>query len=129
MSHFAYVMKANDLEPALDLLLTSNGAPVDLSGTSEIKFKLTNIETNVRTTDRTVVADTDQVTNKGRLDLSSMAWQAGETDTPGIWRIEFQCIWSGGRAITFPQGGYKVEPYVYVVFLPDTEWFHANQYT
>ena len=35
------------------------------------------------------------------------AWQAGDTDTPGAYDVEFEILWSDSTIETVPNNGYE----------------------
>lgn len=38
----------------------------------------------------------------------SYTWQEGDTDTPGIYKLEWEVTYSGGEVQTFPSDGYNL---------------------
>lgn len=93
-----YAIKAGDLEPPIDAtLLQATGTPVDLTTAASVRCL-------VRRTGATSLAvDRDATINSPRTAGSvTLAWQAGETDTPGTYQLEFEITWPGSRKQTVP---------------------------
>ena len=103
-----YLIK-NDLQPNYPMTVKdSAGNLIDLSGATircTMKLEGGAVKIDRRTTGITIA---NQGTNKGEADL---AWQSGDTDTPGTYDIEFEITPASGGKFTLPspfQGPAKV---------------------
>jgi hypothetical protein len=79
--------------------------PVDLEGAS-VRFHMTSIAGGEPKVDE--AAANEQVGNgsdgsKGKVEY---AWQADDTDTPGLFLGEFQVTFANGKVQTFPNNRY-----------------------
>lgn len=90
-------MKQGDLLPAFTVTLLDGTSkqPVNLTGASSIKIIASQGGSVLF--DRTVTGNSSGVI--------SYAWQAGDTDTAGLIRIEIEVTWPGGKQ-TFPADGF-----------------------
>lgn len=96
-----YVIKAGDRLPALEATLQDeDGNPADLTGYTnlQLRWKLRPAGTLQTGTGS---FNTDRTT--GRV---SYAWQATETDTPGLYDAEWRATGPGGEQQTWPTDGY-----------------------
>lgn len=94
------VLKVNDLQPYYYARLKDvDGDDVDLSGAS-IVFSMKNIDSDTLKIDRASAS----LTNDGTDGKFHYEWQSGDTDTAGIYRIEFEISVSGGKFTVPPDG-------------------------
>lgn len=96
-------MFTGDLEPDLQIILSAR-TPVDATTATSVKI--------VGRRDGTIIFDraATSVTAVGDTSVVTMAWVAGDTDTPGRITIEVEVVWPGARPQTFqPQGGVQVD--------------------
>lgn len=98
-----FFIKQHDLEPGLEVQLLSGTDPVNLTQASSARLLMYSRKTGLKVagamtiTDQTVTANTGVVT---------YAWQAGDTDTVGIFNAEIQVDWPASRPQTFPAHQY-----------------------
>ena len=98
----ALYVKRNDTEPLEAILLGGTGnklKPFDLTGASSVTFRMEQIDGTKSVTGACVIVDADA----GEVRYN---WAAGNTDTAGGYRVEFEVVWPGGRSRTFPNKGY-----------------------
>lgn len=90
----------NDLQPYYPFTVKDSGGNlIDLTGATircTMKLEGGAIKIDRRTAGITIA---NQSTNKGEADL---AWQAGDTDTPGTYAIEFEITPASGGKFTLP---------------------------
>ena len=98
-----FKIKRNDTSPAISQqLLDSDGNAVDITGAT-IKFLMARRgPLKVNGTATIVTAATGMV---------KYQWVAADTDTVGLYQIEWEVTYSGGGVETFPNEGYN---YVHV---------------
>ena len=92
-----YAIKAGDLEPPIDAtLLQADGTPVDLTAAAAVRCLVRRKAATSLTVDR------DATVITAAAGTVRLAWQAGETDTPGTYQLEFEITWPGSRKQTVP---------------------------
>jgi hypothetical protein len=94
----SWPIKKGDREPAFTSQLLVAGEPVNLTGRS-VRFLMRHAVTG---TLKVNAAATIVDAENGRV---SYAWAAGDTDTPGLYKAEWE-VMSGGLRRTFPPRGY-----------------------
>lgn len=102
MSIKKFNIKINNTNPAyFAKVLDSSNNGVDLTGANilcTMKLK-TGGAAKIDRQSAGIVIDPDQVANKGEFEYQ---WQSGDTDTVGIYNIEFEITLSGGGELTVP---------------------------
>lgn len=110
MSDPIFSLKVDDLWPRIAVTLEdSNGDPVDLSGVSSVTFSMSEVEAGTAK----VVAQTALIVSatEGKV---AYQWQAGDTDTEGLYKAEFNVVFTGAPG-TVPNGNYllvRIIPHV-----------------
>lgn len=92
-------MYTGDLEPDLEVTLSSRDGAVDISTASSVRVigrRGSTIIFDRAPSDTDVVGDTSVVT---------MEWQAGDTATKGRIQVEVEVTWPGMRPQTFRAAG------------------------
>ena len=98
-----FQLKQNDLEPAFAATLY-NGTdpltrlPVDLTLATGVVFIMKR--KGVVLINRTMVVGTPATSGN-----VTMAWQTGDTATPGTYQAEIEVTWPSARPQTFPANG------------------------
>lgn len=90
-------IKRGDLEPELEIALTRDGAPVDLTPAQSV---------NVVMLPRARGAAVRRIATGGATGVVKMPWVAGDTDAPGLIDLEVEVTWPVDRPETFPEDGY-----------------------
>lgn len=92
------VIKRGDTAPPLTAVLSSNGAPLDLTAASAVRL--------------IIAADSGSLV-LGPISIDDAAggevsyeWSPGDTDTAGEYRVEFEIVWGDGTVQTVPSAGY-----------------------
>jgi hypothetical protein len=107
-------MKAGDLEPAVLVVLTSQGAPLNVSTATSVRFIMRAPGASSAVIDAAATkVDDGTVAKRGQV---KYVWQSGETATPGTYHAWFEVEWSAGRSQTFPPIGSMT---VYIEGDPD----------
>lgn len=96
-----FEIKRGDTAPAItDTLKDSEGNVVDLTSAASLKFIMSDADGNEK-----VNASASFVSRSDGTVLYN--WSAGDTDTVGGYRAEWQVTWSDGTVQTFPAGSYR----------------------
>jgi hypothetical protein len=94
MTDTAY-LKQNDTSPTLDAILTNAaGVVVDITGAS-VQFHMQKIGAT------TIKVDAEATVVDGAAGHVRYTLQAGDTDTPGSYKAEYQVTFSDGTIETF----------------------------
>lgn len=96
-------MKQGDTWPPLPIQLREHdGSPTDLTDMDEIRVYIVG-------TDHTITTDTQNVTVDGdpKDGNGYYSWQAGDTDYPGEYQVEYEVVWDDGRVRRYPTVGYR----------------------
>ncbi len=102
MTTIRHRIKQGDLEPPLEIQLTSGADPVNLTGAARVRFIMSS-KAGTKVDADMVVAD--QSTRPG---VVRYIWQLGDTDTIGSFNAEVQVVWPADRPQTFPSYQYFV---------------------
>lgn len=91
-------MKVGDTLPNLRAKLLDDGNPFNLDGYDvDVRISRSDADSTIVDTDATI-----DISNRGIVEYS---WQGGDTDTDGVYLVEFVAD-DGGSTITFPNQGY-----------------------
>lgn len=97
-----FQVKAGDLKPLPRVqVLNADGSPADLSGASEIIFRMTPTTPGLRS-DVTGVATLPLDDDPSTVEYQ---WLAGDTDVPGLYEAEYSGVYSDTQE-TYPTDGY-----------------------
>lgn len=97
MSSDAFHIKQNDrLRPLVRTLRNSDGSVIDLSSATSVAFRMVPLG---GTTPK--VAGSAAITDAEAGEVTYQ-WAAGDTDTPGTYRAEYQVEFSGITPLTVP---------------------------
>lgn len=77
-------------------------AAIDLTDATSVRMKMRLTKTNGAPALDAAMTVTDAVNGRVTYD-----WQAGDTDVPGTYDVEFEIHWSDGTIETVPNSGYK----------------------
>lgn len=88
------IIKRGDLLPTLQVTLTDNGAPLDLTPAT---IRVHAHRLGVLVFDRAVTGTAD-----GEVEV---AWEAGDTDLSGKMHLNFLVTWPGGKPQSYPKEG------------------------
>lgn len=95
-------IKQNDREPAFTARLLEDGSPMDLAGAS-VRFIMKHVDA-AEDEDPKVDAEASVVDED--LAMVTYDWASGDTDTPGLYKAEFELTLSNGRTRTVPTKDY-----------------------
>lgn len=95
----SYAIKEGDLEPPLEAILfkSAGGAPLDLTTAEGVVAHVRCMEDDPPPliSREVLVVDAD-------AGVVRFEWEAGETDVPGLYEIEFEITWEDDRPQTVP---------------------------
>jgi len=99
-----FLIKKDDTLPSFAALLKTkvedaNAQPVDLTGAA-VRFKMQSLSGGVLKVDSSAVI-VDAVAGS-----VSYEWAAGDSDTVGQYRAEFEVTFLGGQVLSFPTNGF-----------------------
>lgn len=102
-------IKRNDLEPPFRAQCRVRGAGVDLAGKT-VRFLMRDQATGAIRVQALAHVMTEEERGEAGIPASELgwveyAWQTGDTAVAGTYRVEIE-VTDGGRARTFPAGGY-----------------------
>lgn len=97
MSSIGLRMKRGDTAPPLHATLTNDGVGVDLAPATAVK--VIGKRNGALLFSRAATTKTDQ-------GVVTMAWQAGDTASPGLISIEIEIEWPDGTIQSLPSSGY-----------------------
>lgn len=102
MPHIEFDIKENDTSPSLEGICRDGfGAPVNMTGA--------NVEFHMRLHPAGAVkisAGAMVAVGSAELGRFKYVWQAGDTDTAGVYEGEVEATFSNGAIRTFPPNGY-----------------------
>lgn len=101
-----FPMKQNDTDPAYRVQLfdiDENGTQTaaNLGVGSSVVFNMKPLQGDTAKVDRGSATIVDAATG-----VVEYAWSVGDTDTPGVFKTEFEVTYSNGRRRTYPREGY-----------------------
>lgn len=101
MSDETFYIKAGNTAPAIRVILKyPDGDPVNITGHTSLRFHL-------RGPDGVNVVDADATANDEAAGDVQYSWSNGDTDTPGLYRAEWEVTYASGKIETFPNFGYQ----------------------
>ncbi len=99
VSGMTFTVKQNDTVPALEAqLLDSEGNPINLDMCG-VRFHMRDGYGRKEIIRPAIITSAAQ-------GLIKVNWQAGETDTVGVYRCEFQITFTDNTILTVPNDGY-----------------------
>lgn len=91
-----FVIKQNDTSPSIEATLTDiNGSAVNIASSS-VRFHMKNMSNNTLTVDQAAT-----IVNAAS-GIVRYAWQAEDTQKPGLYNCEFEVTYSDNSIETFP---------------------------
>jgi len=91
-----FVIKQNDTSPSIEATLTDiNGSAVNIASSS-VRFHMKNMSNNTLTVDQAAT-----IVNAAS-GIVRYAWQAADTQKPGLYNCEFEVTYSDNSIETFP---------------------------
>lgn len=91
-----FVIKQNDTSPSIEATLTDiNGSAVNIASAS-VRFHMKNMSNNTLTVDQAAT-----IVNAAS-GIVRYAWQAADTQKPGLYNCEFEVTYSDNSIETFP---------------------------
>lgn len=88
-----FTIKRGDTLPKISAVLSDKDGPVDLTGASVRLIVPPIVDASATIVD----ADAGSV---------EYQWQAGDTETRGVYKAEFQVTFPSGDILTFPNDGF-----------------------
>lgn len=115
----AWQIKRGDRMPSYSAALTVDEAPVGLTGWT-VRFvmrRVEDVDLDPATAGVYAVTGPAVVVNAA-AGLVRYDWQAGDTDTAGVYKVEWECTeTASGRKRTLPTAGYE-----YIEVVADLDW-------
>jgi hypothetical protein len=97
----AFTIKQNDTSPSIQVTLEDSASvAIPLVGAS-VKLHMKSLDGVIKINEAMTIADADN-------GVVQYDWQTGDTDTVGIYYIEFQVTYSDSSIETFPNSGNEV---------------------
>jgi len=91
-----FIIKQNDTSPSIEATLTDiNGTAVNVAGSS-IRFHMKNMSNN------SLIVDQAATIVNGPNGIVRYAWQAADTQKPGLYTCEFEVTYTDNSIETFP---------------------------
>ena len=95
-----FSIKQNDTRPILELHLTLNGSPLDLTGAASVKLLMASTPGGATTVTRPGTITTPA------SGITQFTFQAADTATVGMYNAEVEITWSAGAIETVPNADY-----------------------
>ncbi|EEX09645.1 hypothetical protein SL1157_1689 [Ruegeria lacuscaerulensis ITI-1157] len=92
-----FTIKRDDTSPAIQFQLTLGTGQTLVGATAT--FKMASLNGGALKIDSPAAVDSAQ-------NILSYQWDAGDTDTAGVYRAEFEVTYSDGKIETFPNSEY-----------------------
>lgn len=97
-----YTIKRHDLYPPIEATLEqADGVPINLRKATQVRFMMLDEDDNLK------VDAPVQIIDAAR-GVVLYDWQAGDTDTSGTYRAEFEITFEDGRILTVPNDDYII---------------------
>jgi hypothetical protein len=93
-------LKTGDTFPPLVTTLEENGGPLDLTGADTVTMRMASGQTSLTDLECDVVGDP---TNG----IVEYVWQAGDTDVPGTYKVDFLIDFGTGQLQSAPNDSEK----------------------
>ena len=91
-----FVIKQNDTSPSIEATLTNiSGTAVNLNGSS-VRFHMKNMSNN------SLIVDQAATIVNAAGGIVRYAWQAADTQKPGLYNCEFEVTYTDTSIETFP---------------------------
>jgi hypothetical protein len=94
------VVKAGDTYPSLVTTLEENGGPLDLTGASSVTMRMASSSVSMTDLVCTVVGDPTE-------GVVEYEWEAGDTATPGTYKVDFLIDFGDGQLQSAPNDSEK----------------------
>ena len=94
-----FEIKQGDRSPSLAATITDDLGAVNLTTATSVAFHLVHDRSGV------VYVDAAAAIVNAALGTVAYPWDEGDTDTPGLFRAEFEVLWGDGKKQTAPSGG------------------------
>jgi hypothetical protein len=96
-----FTITQDNLEPSFQTTLTqADGTPQDLTGATVIGV----MRARGRPSGSAKVSQAMTIVAPATNGVVQLLWQAGDTDTPGVYDFETRVTLASGRAVSFPGG-------------------------
>jgi hypothetical protein len=97
----AFTIKQNDTSPSIQVTLEDSAfVAIPLLGAS-VKIHMKSLDGVIKINGAMTIVDADN-------GIIQYDWQTGDTDTVGIYYVEFQVTYSDSSIETFPNSGNEV---------------------
>jgi hypothetical protein len=97
----AFTIKQNDTSPSLQVILEDSASvAIPIVGAS-VKLHMKSLDGVIKINEAMTITDADN-------GVVQYDWQTGDTDTVGIYYVEFQVTYSDSSIETFPNSGNEV---------------------
>lgn len=96
----AWEIKQGDLYPLYRAPLTINGAPVDITLATGVRFLMKQVSGGLLVAGAAIVEEVFPA-------VCAYQWVVGDTDLPDLYQQEWEVMWPSGLPQTFPNRGYN----------------------